>query len=78
MISEITFHPIMFYQQTCDFSQTHNIEEVREDPLIVESGVRFSAQDDYPAERSYVDCWVPQHPRKDSRFDARYPFDSFM
>ncbi len=71
------------YQQTCDFSRTHSIAEVHEDPSVAESDAwfstqDFSAQDDHPAERSYADCWIPQHPRKDSRFDARYPFDSFM
>ena len=66
------------YQQIGDFARTHSIAEVHELPSIAAEGQWFSAYEDHPAEPAYTDCWVPQRPRKDSRFDNRYAFDAFM
>ena len=66
------------YQQISDFARTHSIAEVHELPPVTAEGQWFSAFEDHPAEPAYTDCWVPQRPRKDSRFDNRYAFDAFM
>ena len=66
------------YQQISDFARTHSIAEVHELPPVAAEGQWFSAFEDHPAEPAFTDCWVPQRPRKDSRFDNRYAFDAFM
>ena len=66
------------YQQISDFARTHSIAEVQELPPVAEEGQWLSAHEDHPAEPVYADCWIPQRPRKDSRFDDRYAFDAFM
>ena len=66
------------YQQISDFARTHSIAEVHELPPVASEGQWFSAYEDHPAEPASTDCWVPQRPRKDSRFDDRYAFDAFM
>ena len=66
------------YQQISDFARTDSIAEVHELPPVAAEGQWFSAFEDHPAEPAYTDCWVPQRPRKDSRFDNRYAFDAFM
>lgn len=66
------------YQHISDFARTHSIAEVHELPSIPAEGQWFSAYEDHPAEPAYTDCWVPQRPRKDSRFVDRYAFDAFM
>lgn len=66
------------YQQISDFARTHSIAEVHELPPVAEEGQWFSAYEDHTAEPAYTDCWVPQRPRKDNRFDTRYAFDAFM
>lgn len=68
----------ILYQQISDFARTHNIPEVHELPPVAAEGQWFSAYEDHPAEPAYNDCWVPQRPRKDNRFDTRYAFDAFM
>lgn len=71
-------HVTTLYQQISDFARTHSIAEVHELPSIAAEGQWFSAYEDHPAEPAYTDCWVPQRPRKDSRFDNRCAFDAFM
>lgn len=66
------------YQQISDFARTHSIAEVHELPPVAAEGQCFSAFEDHLAEPAYTDCWAPQRPRKDSRFDNRYAFDAFM
>jgi len=66
------------YQQISDFTRTHSIAEVHELAPTPAESQWFSAHEDYPSAPAYTDCWVPQHPRKDTRYDTRYPFDSFM
>lgn len=56
------------YQQISDLAQAQNIADIHELP----------APEEHPAEPAYGDCWVPQRPHKDSRFDTRYAFDAFM
>lgn len=56
------------YQQISDLAQAQNIADIHELP----------APEEHPAETAYGDCWVPQRPHKDSRFDTRYAFDAFM
>ena len=71
-------HVTTLYQQIGDFARTHSIAEVQELPPVAEEGQWLSAHEDHPAEPVYADCWIPQRPRKDSRFDDRYAFDAFM
>ncbi len=71
-------HVTTLYQQISDFAHTHSIAEVHELPSIAAEGQWFSAYEDHPAVPASTDCWVPQRPRKDSRFDNRYAFDAFM
>lgn len=66
------------YQQISDFARMHSIAEVHELPPVAAEGQCFSAFEDHPAEPAFTDCWVPQRPRKDIRFDNRYAFDAFM
>lgn len=66
------------YQQISDFARTHSLAEVHELPPVASEGQWFSSYEDHPAEPASTDCWVPQRPRKDSRFDNRYAFDAFM
>lgn len=71
-------HVTTLYQQISDFARTHSIAEVHELPPVAAEGQWFSAHKDDPVEPASTDCWVPQRPRKDSRFDNRYAFDAFM
>ena len=66
------------YQQISDFSRTHSIAEVHELPPVASEEQWFTTYEDHPAEPMYADCWVPQRPRKDSRYDTRYAYDAFM
>lgn len=66
------------YQQISDVARTHSIAEVHGLPSVASEGQWFSAYEDHPAEPALTDCWVHQRPRKDSRYDTRYAFDTFM
>lgn len=71
-------HVTTLYQQISDFARTHSIVEVHEFPPVAAEDQWFSAYEDHLAEPAFTDCWAPQRPRKDSRFDNRYAFDAFM